>query len=94
MTGLMIKSQIGEITTREISSSYPSYESSIRRSAPLHSVKNMVAEVTLHYNITMSKNCPKFIKNFPKYMANTMHCHHYGGRTDNGKSQHEFLEKQ
>ena len=31
-----------------------------------HSVENMVAEVTLHNNIEMPKNCPKIAKSCPK----------------------------
>ena len=33
---------------------------------PKHSEENMVAEVTLHNNIEMSKSCPKIAQNCPK----------------------------
>ena len=36
----------------------------------LHSVENIVAEVTLYNDIEMSKNGPKFVKNCPKFAKN------------------------
>ena len=37
----------------------------------MHSVENMIAEVTLHNSIEMSKHCPKIAKNIPKI---SQHC--------------------
>ena len=40
----------------------------------MHSVENMVAEVTLHNNIEMSKKCKKMSKNCPKLPKIAQNC--------------------